>query len=308
MVAASAFVPVGKSAGAFVEDEDRYGKPQRSDRLHLVRERLTPAEIKLVRYVLGEWAGDSGGSTRWAEMMREEEVSRDAERLSKAASKAAKELRRMLRLRSPLEVRQAAWARSDERLRRYCQEMHCSGGGPSSKLGAIDSNGYPLLEGAEIWASRGHKKAGEIIQAWRAVTSLDADRPDLAAVLVRLYGGQLPGDRIYNPFVHAYTPDLAHEYSLVIDCVGMGTWRQFSEALKKKDTDTKEVTVMKAKIMAEGAKRSEKIIVAATQGYRDKLAATAQEAREVTKTSRERMPALVMREEVPVGMMGAVRP
>jgi hypothetical protein len=147
--------------------------------------------------------------------------------------------------------------------------MHVSGGASLSKVGACDQHGYPLLEGAENWSARGRRAAGEIVRAWRAITALDRRRPDLACALVRLHGDSLPGDRGVNPFAASYKADLAREYALVADRVGLGSWAELKAALQKRKAAGPEAEMARSAMLREAARRSEHLIVAAVRGYRE---------------------------------------
>jgi hypothetical protein len=249
------------------------------------RERLTPGEARLVRYVLSEWSGDAQGGSRWAEMIQAEEAAAAVQERARAADAAALDVealilgrarKRALKLalkypgRSRIELRREAWARQDERLEAYCQTMHVKSSGSMSKLGAADQHGYPLLEGPEAWVARGRKAAGEIVRAWRAVCALDRRAPALAVVLVRLHGNALPGDRGVNPFAKSYAADLAREYALVAECAGLGSWAELARSIgRKRKGETSEVVAARSALLREAAARSERLIVGATRGYRE---------------------------------------
>ena len=247
------------------------------------RERLSPSEQRLVRYVVSEWAGDATGGSRWSDMIQAEERAKALAKPAKDADDSATDVEALavreaskrairLALRTPgktrRERREEAWARADEALRLYCQTQYVPSAGSASKLGAVDAHGYPLLEGAEQWSQRGRKAAAEIVRAWRALTALDRDEPRLASVLVRLYGDRPPGDRSSTLFDRSHKPDVCAEYVRVADCVGLGSWPDILRATRRTKAEGPETALARAALVRELSKRSEALIAAAARGYR----------------------------------------
>jgi hypothetical protein len=176
--------------------------------------------------------------------------------------------------------------------------MYVPKGGSSSKVGAVDLQGYPLLEGAEVWCAGGRKRARDVVRTWRALTMLDREAPALAVCLVRLYGDSLPGDRRANPYDGAgpWSKDVAADYALVGDLVLALPWVRWVDSVTPETRRLEGETVQAARmrhaealaskraIVREAGERAEKVIEEAVNGYRARLATLdAEAAKKVTR-------------------------
>ena len=161
--------------------------------------------------------------------------------------------------------------------------MYVPKGGSCSKYGAVDLQGYPLLEGPETWSqNHGRRHSRDVVRAWRAVTALDREQPALAVCLMRLYGDSLPGVHRANPYDGAggWGTDVAAEYARVGDLVLTQPWVAWVDAVavdgRRRDGETPSAQTARvgaarsarAEEIKAAAGRAERAIEAATLGYR----------------------------------------